>query len=124
MRKAYKLLALGTILDHATTFIFLFHPMVYETNPYTVWLMRTGIWAFVDSLVSLLFVGLVLLIEWAVERWGKKELRDMAILPAVIYGGLRLLAGLHNTVIGLHVLGYIEQKNLLDVLGVIIEMLI
>lgn len=89
---SYFMLILGTLGDHVSTIIALTRPYIFESNPFTVWLMERGLWLPFD--VVLVAVGIA--VPYLVLRVTKRDhFRALLIYP-FLHGLIRLGACLWN----------------------------
>ena len=89
---SYFMLILGTLGDHVSTIIALTRPYIFESNPFTVWLMERGLWLPFD--VVLVAVGIA--VPYLILRLTKgAHFRALLIYP-FLHGLIRLGACLWN----------------------------
>jgi len=91
-RFAYCMAVVGILGDQLSTRLCLTHPLMYETNPFTVWNMEQGRWLPIDIF---LLTAMITICALLIRRWGL-EYRWTVLLCPFIFGSLRLLAAVHN----------------------------
>ncbi len=89
---SYFILILGTLGDHVSTIIALTRPYIYESNPFTVWLMERGLWLPFD--VVLVTVGIAA--PYLILRLTKREYFKALLVYPFLHGLIRLGASLWN----------------------------
>jgi len=89
---SYFMLILGTLGDHVSTVIALTRPYIYESNPFTVWLMERGLWLPFD--VVLVAVGIA--VPYLIIRITKRGYFKALLVYPLLHGLIRLGASLWN----------------------------
>jgi hypothetical protein len=89
---SYFMLILGTLGDHVSTIIALTRPYIFESNPFTVWLMERGLWLPFD--VVLVAVGIV--VPYLIIRFTKKNYFKALLIYPFLHGLIRLGACMWN----------------------------
>ena len=89
---SYFMLILGTLGDHVSTVIALTRPYIYESNPFTVWLMERGLWLPLD--VVLVAVGIA--VPYLILRLTKRDYFKALLVYPFLHGLIRLGACLWN----------------------------
>ena len=86
------MLIVGTLGDHVSTVIALTKPYIYESNPFTVWLMERGLWLSVD--IVLVAAGIA--IPYLIIRLTKKNQFKALLVYPFLHGLIRLGACFWN----------------------------
>jgi hypothetical protein len=89
---SYFMLIVGTLGDHISTMIGLTRPYIYESNPFTVWLMERGLWLPFD--VVLVAVGIAL--PYLIIRFTKRDYFKALLVYPFLHGLIRLGACFWN----------------------------
>jgi hypothetical protein len=89
---SYFMLILGTLGDHVSTIIALTRPYIYESNPFTVWLMERRLWLPFD--VVLVAVGIA--VPYLIIRLTKRDYFKALLVYPFLHGLIRLGACLWN----------------------------
>ena len=89
---SYIMLILGTLGDHVSTIVALIRPYIYESNPFTVWLMERGLWLPFD--IVLVAVGIA--VPYHILRLTKKDYFKALLIYPFLHGLIRLGASLWN----------------------------
>jgi hypothetical protein len=89
---SYFMLILGTLGDHVSTIIALTRPYIYESNPFTLWLMERGLWLPFDAALVALGIAVPYLI---LRRTDRDYFKALLIYP-FLHGLIRLGASLWN----------------------------
>lgn len=89
---SYFMLILGTLGDHVSTIIALTRPYIYESNPFTVWLMERGLWLPFD--VVLVAMGIA--VPYLIIRLTKRDYFKALLIYPFLHGLIRLGASLWN----------------------------
>ena len=89
---SYFMLIMGTLGDHVSTIIALTRPYIFESNPFTVWLMERGLWLPFD--VVLVAVGIA--VPYMIIRLTKRDYFKALLVYPFLHGLIRLGACLWN----------------------------
>ena len=89
---SYFMLILGTLGDHVSTVIALTRPYIFESNPFTVWLMERGLR--LPSDVVLVAVGIA--VPYLVLRLTERDYFKILLVYPFLHGLIRLGASLWN----------------------------
>ena len=89
---SYFMLILGTLGDHVSTIIALTRPYIFESNPFTVWLMERGLWLPFD--VVLVAVGIA--VPYLILRRTDRDYFKALLVYPFLTGLIRLGASLWN----------------------------
>ncbi len=89
---SYFMLILGTLGDHVSTIIALTRPYIYESNPFTVWLMERGLWLPFDVVL----VALGIAVPYLIIRLTKRDYFKALLVYPFLHGLIRLGASLWN----------------------------
>jgi len=89
---SYFMLILGTLGDHVSTIIALTRPYIFESNPFTVWLMERGLWLPFD--VVLVAAGIS--VPYLILRLTKKDYFKSILVYSFLSGLIRLGTCLWN----------------------------
>lgn len=89
---AYLMVLAGTVLDEVSTRLCLARDDIYETNQTAILLMSSGLWLPIDVLLAIAMIAIPML---AIRRWSFSGRKAMLAGP-IIYGGIRLAAGIWN----------------------------
>ena len=89
---SYFMLILGTLGDHVSTVMALTRPYIFESNPFTVWLMERGLWLPFD--VVLVAVGIAA--PYFILRNTNKDYFKALLIYPFLHGLIRLGACLWN----------------------------
>ena len=89
---SYFMLILGTLGDHVSTVIALTRPYIFESNPFTVWLMERGLR--LPSDVVLVAVGIA--VPYLVLRLTERDYFKILLVYPFLHGLIRLGANLWN----------------------------
>ncbi len=89
---SYFMLILGPLGDHVSTIIALTRPYIFESNPFTVWLMERGLWLPFD--VVLVAVGIA--VPYLIIRLTKRDYFKALLVYPFLHGLIRLGACLWN----------------------------
>jgi len=89
---SYLLATAGILGDHLSTRLGLTKPYLYESNPYTIWLMEKGVWLPFDLLLLLATVGISFTI---LRRWTFRGRWAVLAFP-ILLGSTRLCSAILN----------------------------
>ncbi len=89
---SYLMLILGTLGDHVSTIIALTRPYIFESNPFTVWLMERGLWLPFD--IVLVAVGIAA--PYIILRRTDRDYFKAILVYPFLSGLIRLGACLWN----------------------------
>lgn len=89
---SYLMLILGTLGDHVSTIIALTRPYIFESNPFTVWLMERGLWLPFDAVL----VGVGIAVPYLIIRFTKRDYFKALLVYPFLHGLIRLGACVWN----------------------------
>lgn len=89
---AYGLLTIGVVLDQISTRIALSTNRLYESNPFSRYLMEQGTWLLVDAFLFMIITGGMFII---LQKWKFRNKWAILIFP-YLFGFFRFMAGIWN----------------------------
>jgi len=89
---SYLLATVGILGDHLSTRLGLTKPYLYESNPYTIYLMEKGLWLPFDLILLLATVGISFHI---MRRWTFRDRWAVLAFP-ILLGSIRLCSAIWN----------------------------
>jgi hypothetical protein len=88
----YLLSFCGVLFDQLSTRIGLTHPLIFETNMFVVYLMKNGLWLYVDILA----IVFCIIISHIYIKKSNFKYRNIIMFLPFTFGTLKLLTGISN----------------------------